>query len=86
MGGMVGFSLNKVTPVLFLVRAICELSCAFVLCSATSVFQTIRFSLILAVLRGDNGLMWLAAKGAHCMPASRTRCSRILRNSALSCE
>ena len=77
MGGMVGLCvkrspLTKVTPVRFPVGAICELSCALVLCCATRVFQTIRFSSlgknqtlsILAVLRGHNGLMWLAAKGA----------------------
>ena len=51
---------------------VCELSCAWVLCGAMRVFQTIRFSslvknqtlLILAVLRGYNGLMWLAAECA----------------------
>ena len=58
MGGMVGLSvkrspLTKVTLVRFLVGAICELSCALVLCCA-----------ILAVLRGHKRLMWLAAKGA----------------------
>ena len=45
---------------------------AVVLCCATRVFETIWFSslgknqtlLILAVLRGHNGLIWLAAKGA----------------------
>ncbi|XP_071791679.1 AP-4 complex subunit beta-1-like isoform X1 [Asterias amurensis] len=64
--------LTKVTPVRFPHGAICELSCALVLCCATRVFQNIRFSslgknqtlLILAVLRGHNWLMWLAAKGA----------------------
>ena len=76
-GGRVGLCvkrspLAKVTPVRFPARAICELSCALVLCCATRVFQTIRFSSlrknqtlsILAVPRGHNGLMWLAAKGA----------------------
>ena len=99
LGGMVGLCvkrspLTKVTPVRFPDGAICELSCALVLCCATRVFQNIRFSSlgknqtlsIMAVLCGHNGLMWLAAKGAPCMPASRTRCSRVLRNSALSCE
>ena len=64
--------LTKVTPVRSPARAICELSCALVLCCATRVFQTIRFSSlrknrtlsILAVLRCHNGLMWLAAECA----------------------
>ena len=64
--------LTKVTLVRFPARAICELSCALVLCCATRVIQTIRFSSLktskdfrsLAVLCGHNGLMWLAAKGA----------------------
>ena len=78
MFGMVGVCvkrspLTKVTPVRFPAQGhICELSCALVLCCATRVFQTIRFSSlgknqtlsILAVLRGHNGLMWLAARGA----------------------
>ena len=42
--------------------------------------------LFLTVLRCHNGLMRLAAKRRPCMPASQTRCSRVLRNSALSCE
>ena len=59
--------LTEVTPVQFPARAICELSCALVFCCATRVFQTIRKNQtlsILAVLRGHNGLMWLAAKVA----------------------
>ena len=64
--------LAKVTLVRFLAKAICELSCVLVLCCATRVFQTIRFfSLrknqtlpILAVLRSNNGLRWLAVTGA----------------------
>ena len=36
--------ITKVTPVQFPVGAICELSCATVLCCATRVFQTIRLS------------------------------------------
>ena len=68
MVGIVGLCvkrspLTKVTLVRFPARAICELSCALVLCCAMRVFETIRFS-ILAVLCGQNGLMWLAAKGA----------------------
>ena len=50
----------------------CESSCALVLCCATGVFQTTGFPpsgkiehfRSLAVLRGHNGLMWLAAKSA----------------------
>ena len=72
-GGMVDVCvkqspLTKVTPVRVSARAVCELSCALVLCCATMVFQTIRFSSlgknqtlsILAVLCGHNGWMWLA--------------------------
>ena len=48
-GGMVGLRvkrspLTKVTLVQYPAWAICELSCVLVLCCATRVFQTIRFS------------------------------------------
>ena len=64
MGGTVGLCvkcspLTKVTLVRFLVGAICEMSCALVLCCAKN--QTLS---IMAVLRGHKRLMWLAAKGA----------------------
>ena len=59
-------------PIWFPAGAICELSCALVFCCATRVFQIIWFFSfgksqtlsILPVLRGHNGLMWLAAKCA----------------------
>ena len=78
-GGMVGLCvkrspLTKVSPVRLLAWAICEFSCALFLCCVTRVFQTIQFYSLgikktkhfrsLAVRRGHNGLMWLAAKGA----------------------
>ena len=77
--GMVGLcvkrsALSKVTPVRFPAR--CELSCALVLCCATGVFQTIRFSSlrknqtlsILAVLRGQRRLAFLLLE--HVVSAS----------------
>ena len=47
--------ITKVTLVRYLARAICELSCALV--------WKIKHFRSLAVPRGHNGLIWLAAKG-----------------------